>query len=89
MPNYCDKSLMRTAIGFETCRLLEMDWVPADDFVELVLNGNHLGTYQLAETIRANKRRIQVEETGFLLQYDRFWYADDVNHFFTDIYIIL
>ena len=86
LPNYCDKSLMRTAIGFETCRLLEMDWVPADDFVELVLNGKHLGTYQLAETIRANKRRIQVEETGFLLQYDRFWYADDANYFFTHIY---
>jgi len=86
LPNYCDKSLMRTAIGLETCRLLEMAWVPADDYIELVLNGEYLGNYQLVETVRANKNRIKLADTGFLLQYDRYWYKSDPVYFLSGTY---
>lgn len=86
LPNYCDKSLMRTAIGLETCRLLEMEWVPADDYVELVLNGEYLGNYQLVETVRINKNRINLTDTGFLLQYDQYWYKSDPVYFLSETY---
>lgn len=86
LPNYCDKSLMRTAIGLETCRLLEMTWVPADDYIELVLNGEYLGNYQLVETVRANKNRINLADTGFLLQYDRYWYKSNPVYFISGTY---
>lgn len=86
LPNYCDKSLMRVAIGFQTSRLLEMEWTPADEYIELVLNGEHLGNYQFVETVRQGKKRVNVTDEGFLLQYDRYWYKEDPIYFLTEEY---
>lgn len=86
LPNYCDKSLMRVAIGFQTSRLLEMEWTPADEYIELVLNGEHLGNYQFVETVRQGKKRVNVTDDGFLLQYDRYWYQEEPVWFFTEEY---
>lgn len=86
LANYCDKSLMRVGIGLQACRLIGMEWTPADDYVELVLNGEYLGCYQLAETVRQSKDRVNVSDSGFLLQYDRYWYNSEPVYFLTDTY---
>jgi len=69
LANYTDKSLMRTAIGFKVGELLEREWTPQSRFVELVLNGEHLGNYQLTESVRAGKHRINVSSSGLILEY--------------------
>ena len=69
LANYTDKSLMRTAIGFKVGELLEREWTPQSRFVELVLNGEHLGNYQLTESVRAGKHRIIVSSSGLILEY--------------------
>lgn len=86
LANYCDKSLMRVGIGFQASRLIGMEWTPADDFFELVLNGEYLGNYQLAETVRQAKDRLNIMDSGFLLQYDKYWYKNEPVYFFSDIY---
>ncbi|MBO4216249.1 MAG: CotH kinase family protein [Bacteroidaceae bacterium] len=70
LANYCDKSLMRTSIGLAVGRTLQQPWVPEDRFVELVINGEHVGTYQLAESIKVGKNRVELGDTGFLIEYD-------------------
>lgn len=74
LANYCDKSLMRTALGFTVGRVLQQPWVPDSRFVELVLNGTHLGTYQLTESVKVSDSRVQLGETGFMVEYDNHYY---------------
>ena len=74
LANYCDKSLMRTAIGFAVGRVIQQPWVPDSRFVELVINDTHLGTYQLTESVKVSKDRVQLSKTGFLIEYDTHYY---------------
>ncbi len=85
LANYCDKSLMRTAIGLTIGRTLQQPWVPEDRFVEFVINGEHLGTYQLAESIKVSKNRVQLNDTGFMIEYDTHNYQQTWN-FRTETY---
>lgn len=79
LANYCDKSLMRTAVGFTIGRVLRQPWVPESRFVELVLNGEHLGTYQLTESVKVSDNRVQLGETGFMVEYDTHYYQADYS----------
>lgn len=69
LANYCDKSLMRTAIGFKIGELLDVAWTPQCRYVEVVLNGDHIGNYLLTESIRKGKDRINIADSGFIIQY--------------------
>ena len=69
MANYCDKSLMRTAIGFKIGHLLDVAWTPQYQYVEVVLNGDHIGNYLLVESVRKGKHRINIDNSGFIIQY--------------------
>ncbi len=68
LANYCDKTLLRTSIGFETARKLDMAYVPDTRFVELVLNGKYLGNYQLTETVTDGKKDLGISETGYMIE---------------------
>lgn len=85
LANYCDKSLMRTSIGLTVGRTIQQPWVPEDRFVELVVNGEHLGTYQLTESIKVGKNRVQLNDTGFMIEYDTHYYQQPWN-FHTETY---
>ena len=53
---------MRNAVGFELSRMLGLAWTPADEPVELVLNGDYKGLYFLTEHIRIDADRVNVAE---------------------------
>ena len=57
------------------------DWVPASMYVNLIVNNNYRGFYQLTETIKRNdKCRIDVEEaTGYISEIDPYWWNEDIN----------
>lgn len=52
----------RNTAGFELSRLLELDFTPEQQPVELVLNGEYQGLYFLTETVRVGKRRVNIVE---------------------------
>ena len=47
LANYSDKSMLRNALAFCTARLMGLAYTPQDRFVELTLNGDYLGLYQI------------------------------------------
>lgn len=51
---------LRNAVGFQLSRLIGMPWTPADAPVEVVLNGDYIGLYFLTETIRVDKKRVNI-----------------------------
>lgn len=84
--NYGDKTLMRNLLAFDLSKRLEMPYTPAGIPVDVFLNGEYKGTYQLCDQIEVAKNRVPVEKMdettstlpdlsgGYLLEMDA--YAD-------------
>lgn len=62
LANYSDKTLQRNDIAFEFSRMLGMEYSPRSRFVDLELNGNYDGIYQLTENVRIARDRVNIPE---------------------------
>jgi hypothetical protein len=60
--NHGDKTLMRNLLAFDVSRRLEMPYTPAGQAVNLFLNGEYKGCYQLCDHIDVRKNRVDVKE---------------------------
>lgn len=60
--NYGDKTLMRNLIAFEYSRRLNMPYTPYAQAVDLILNGEYKGCYQLCDQVQVNKSRVEITE---------------------------
>ena len=77
----------RDEIGFTLSSLMELEWTPQQRPIELVVNGDYVGIYWVAEKIRVEKDRVNVVEQkdnetdpekitgGWLIEIDN--YAED------------
>ena len=55
-----NRAFMRNLSGFEVSRMAGLSWTPADQPCEVMLNGDYIGLYFLTETIRFDKKRINL-----------------------------
>lgn len=62
LANWMDRTLIRNAVAFEIARRTELAWTPSGFFVELILNGEHIGNYFLCEQIKVDKVRVNITE---------------------------
>ena len=60
--NYGDKTLMRNLLAFELSRRFGMPYTPYGTAVDVLLNGEYKGCYQLCDQIQVHKDRINIEE---------------------------
>lgn len=60
--NYGDKTLIRNLIAFDISRRLNMAYTPAGMAVEVILNGEYKGTYQLCDQVEVRKNRVDITE---------------------------
>lgn len=79
LANHTDKSMLRNAVALCLGRVMGMDYTPAAHHVELRLNNDHLGLYQLVEHIKVADHRVNIgavatspddADAGFLLEID-------------------
>lgn len=94
LANYSDKTLMRNRVAFELGSRFGMAWTPRSRFVELFLNDEYQGTYQLTEQIKVGDNRVDIAELepedilgdvltgGYLLEVDS--RLDGDNYFITE-----
>jgi hypothetical protein len=94
LANYGDKSMMRNETAFELSRRLELAFTPKAYYVELMLNNEYQGTYQLTEQIEVAAHKVNVEEQekgatalpqiagGYLLEVDGYA-GSEPAHFYT------
>ena len=78
--NYGDKTLMRNLLAFELSRCLNMPYTPYSKSVDVVLNGEYKGNYQLCDHIDVKKNRVELDtladkpgdlkSTAFLMEVD-------------------
>jgi len=90
--NYGDKTLMRNLVAFELSRRMGMDYTPYGTAVDVLLNGEYKGCYQLCDQVTINKNRVNITEMtpednqgsaltgGYLIEVDA--YADQEKSWF-------
>jgi len=88
--NWGDKTLMRNLLAFDFSKRLEMPYTPAGIPVDVVLNGNYKGCYQLCDQMEVNPGRVEVEKVdeyssaedsirgGYLIEMDAYAYNEAV-----------
>ena len=57
-----DLAFLRNTVGFELSRLMELEYTPEQQPVEVVLNGDYIGLYMLTDKIRVDKDRVNIVE---------------------------
>ena len=60
--NYCDKTLIRNLVAFDLSRCIGLPYTPFGRSVDVLLNGEYKGSYQLCDQIQVHKKRINIEE---------------------------
>lgn len=69
LANHGDKTMIRNALTYDLGRFMGMKFCPAAKFVDLYLNGDYRGTYQISDQVQVHKKRIEIsEEDGWLLE---------------------
>ena len=60
--NYGDKTLMRNLLAFELSRRLGMPYTPYGAAVDVLLNGEYKGCYQLCDQVQVHPHRVNITE---------------------------
>ena len=86
-----DKSLMRNNVAFEMSRRVGMEYTPFCVPVDVMVNGEYKGTYDLADQVDQHKDRVDIESLdstvvdgdsltgGYLIENDGNYYLEDVK----------
>ena len=79
LANYADKTLIKNLIAFQLSFNFKNYYTPQHKFVELYLNQNYLGVYQLCEAIKISRNRINSfhPDSVFLAEIDHKYKAKD------------
>ena len=90
LANYFDYTLLRNRYTFYLAEQLGLDYTPNSVTVDVVMDGEYYGSYQLAETVRIDENRVDIEDLegsnattepditgGYLLQHMSSWLAGE------------
>ena len=71
LANYRDPTNFMNAVAFDMARYMGMPYSNSNRFVEVYLNGDYIGMYQLTEQVEQGENRVAVDdENGVLLHLD-------------------
>lgn len=86
--NYGDKTLMRNILAFEVSRRMGMDYTPYCHPVDLILNGEYKGCYQLCDQVEVAPNRVEITKMdatdtsgenltgGYFIEIDAYAYGE-------------
>ena len=93
--NYSDKALMRNLIAFEMSRRLGFFYTPWGQPVDVIMNGEYQGNYQLCDQITIDPNRLNITEMkstdieypyitgGYLIEVDAYANQEPAQSWFT------
>ena len=77
LANYQDPTLLMNDVTFELGQRFDVEYTHASIHVELFINGNYRGNYQLTEQNEIGKGRVNIDKKqGFLLEMDAYFDED-------------
>jgi hypothetical protein len=80
LANYNDWTLVRSMVAWDLGKMLDgLKWTPTSTFAELFVNGKYVGSYQMVQSIKIDKNRVNVSKTtGQVIEFDPHWKEDGV-----------
>ena len=93
--NYSDKGLMRNFIAFEMSRRIGFPYTPWGQSVDVIMNGEYQGNYQLCDQITIDPKRMNITEMedtdieypyitgGYLVEVDAYANQEPSQSWFT------
>ena len=70
LANVFDHSMIRNALSYHLEKEVDMDFCPGYKFVDLVINGNYRGTYQVCDHVEVDKNRVNIDEdNGWMVEF--------------------
>ena len=75
--NHGDKTLMRNILAFEVSRRVGQPYTPFCHPVDLIINGEYRGCYQLCDQVEADEDRVPCED-GYLIEIDAYAWDEEV-----------
>jgi len=91
--NYGDKTLMRNLLAFDLSKRFQMPFTPAGVPVNVYLNGEFKGCYQLCDFIEVAANRVDITKMtpdditqpnisgGYCIEMDAYYYTEDLYFF--------
>jgi CotH kinase protein len=64
LANHSDKTLLRNRLAFEVSQRIGLPYTPRSQGVELILNGQYQGAYDLVEHVRTGAQRVNIASLG-------------------------
>lgn len=91
LANYRDPTNLMNAFGFEVAKWLGLPFTNNTRFVEVNLNGEYIGLYQLTEQVEQGNNRVDIDEIdGVLLSLDKDdgpgLNQDAANNFWSEVF---
>ena len=80
--NQRDKSLLRNYITYQLAKILKDDYAPRSQFVEVFLNREYIGVYQLVEHQKVSEDRINIPKNDSSFFFEKTREFDDGDVFF-------
>lgn len=62
--NFADRTFLRNQISYKVAKMLGEPYAVQGEFVELYLNREYMGIYQVTEHIKAGKNRVNISKNG-------------------------
>lgn len=57
-------------------KLLNDNWVPSFSYCNVIINDEYRGLYLLSESIKKAKDRIDIDDDGYIFEYDAYWWNE-------------
>ena len=71
LAEYSDKTLVRNHLAFALGHRTTLTWTPSGHFAEVFGNGEHDGFYHITAKVEDGSNRVDIGDTGFLLEIDQ------------------
>ena len=75
--NHGDKTLMRNILAFEVSRRVGQEYTPFCHPVDLIINGEYRGCYQLCDQVEAASGRVPAKD-GYLIEIDAYAWSEEI-----------
>lgn len=83
LANFSDKSLLRNVVGMTTSEILEMQWTPEFRIVEVWINDDYQGVYNLFEKKDVGKNKVNIDVMAGDVYLEIESSIDEPNYFYT------
>ena len=67
LANHVDKTLIRNALASFIAKRFGQTFVPSAEFVDVALNGEFIGNYQISDHMDVHKRRVEIYEQDYIV----------------------